>query len=326
MPRLAASLATGLAAVLLLGISGATAELPREDAACRAALGKATWKLATTLLGEHTKCHVRRMLDQVPATVDCTDAAQLPFPAPIKIDRAEAKLSKLANKKCAAGGASSPAELGFTPCPTPCESIVVVDYPAVSACLACITDDWAASTTNTTYGAPPVPGQKNEETSCQAEIGKATSKYFVRIGKEQQRCQLKQDKGKIAAGFDCKTADQNGAIAREAQKTYDRIAKCSRAALTNLDSCGADVPAEQLCIDTAARVFADDLYHAVYDPPPAPTPAPGPTQTPTPTPDPTPTPEPTRTPDPTQTPAPTPTPDPTQTPDPTPTPTPAPQS
>lgn len=282
----------------------AFAELPKEDANCRKSLGKGVFKLATTLLKEQTGCHKRRMLGQLAPSTECNTTDDLPFPAPVKIERAELKLATLADKKCTAGGASSPATLGFGFCMSPCESLPVASYDDVVSCLVCVTNAWAELAIEDSYGTPPTPGGNSDDVACQRDIGKALSKYVSRRVKEQGRCQLKQDKGKIAGAVDCRTADLTGAVARELAKAEATIAACSAASIAALDSCGTDVATEQDCIQTAAESYADSLFHAVYDPLPAPTPTPGPT--PTPTPDPTPTPEPTPTPTPTPVPTPTP--------------------
>lgn len=301
---------------------GGDAQIAREQAKCRQMLGLGTRKLADTLIREQQKCHVARMVGTLPSSTDCSDASQLPQASLDKIAKAETKLTSLAQGRCAAP-VPAPAALGYTVCAAPC-TVPITDYTSVAACLACRAKVGAADANAAAYGTlpdPPVQNQTNAITDCHRYVGKALQKYEITRVKEQQKCQLKEDLGKITS-TDCQTADLKGTIAKAQAKANIMIEKCSPSALFLMTSCGITVPTAQACIAAAGLAAADELYIDVYEPRPAtPTPSNTPTVTDTPTLTPTPTDTGTPTNTPTVTDTPTITSTPTETPTRTPTPT-----
>jgi hypothetical protein len=166
-----------------------------------------------------------------------------------------------------------------------------------------VTEDRVAAALTSAYGTPPLPSSA-EATHCQNAIGKALRVYFIKRMKEQQKCQLHEDRA--PTGTDCQTADQRNKIALALARAQALIADCDPAALADLDSCGADIASEQACVEAESTLDADVLFDAVYNPAP---PTPTPTSTGTPlssTPTSTPTPSATLTPTPSATLTPTP--------------------
>lgn len=272
-PRNIASLA-GLLAVVAACSSQAGAQLSLQDAKCRNRIGKGVRRLSDTVVKGSVACHHERMAGGVPPATDCNDPAQL---AGAKVTRARAVLSKLTLRGC--GG--PPADNGYLVCPAPCGSIGIITYLEVATCLACVAENSTGQALGEVYGTPPTAGSSSVATRCQDAIGRALRTYFIKRIKEQQTCQLQEDRAPI--GTDCRSADLGGKVARALARARDLIASCEANTPADLDSCGADVPAVQACLEAEATTDADVLFDAVYNPaPPTATPTSTPTVTPLP--------------------------------------------
>jgi len=302
--------------IICLGsVAGAaSAQVAPPDAICRNRIGKGVKRVADTVLKERALCHLLRMRGQVSETITCGDPQTAPGSE--RIAQAKLKLTTLTLKGCE--DAASPQANGYLACPPPCAGFSISDYASVAACLSCLTDDRISTAIQGAYGTPAVLPFNPAETACQDRVGRALRKYAVARIKDQQLCQLAEDRQAVV-GVDCLEADLKGKVARARQKLYGTIAGCAPGIFADLDSCGADVGAEQACIEALANPAADALFYAVYFPSvPTPTPTGTLIDTPTPTRTPTPivsaTPTETHTETPTVTPTVTPTYTPTRTP------------
>jgi hypothetical protein len=261
--------------LVLCGLQTGHAQLNLADAVCRREIGKAAKKLADTLLKEKVKCHKARMAGTVLAATDCNDPLQLP--GALRVAKAEAKLDEKIGKKCA--GASSSLQNGYVLCPSPCESIGVINGysggpSTVAACIKCSIEstpdglDWTAI--NSAYGSnPPIPGSSSDaRTKCQTNIGNAVRKYFSTRVKEQQKCQYTQDL--TPSGADCRVAqtlpDQK--VSKALIRAKQLIAKCSPVVFPMLTSCSttAILSDEQNCIQATVETYADSLFEDIYFP------------------------------------------------------------
>ncbi|MGH7293072.1 MAG: hypothetical protein ACREJT_17755, partial [Myxococcota bacterium] len=266
-------------AIIGLASTAASAQLAAADTKCRKRIGTAVRRLSNTIIKESDKCHRGRLSGALPPATDCNDPAALPA----NVARARDVLARLTLRGCAGG---LPAENGYLVCPVPCGSIAIDDYADVADCMTCLTEDRVAAALDGAYGTPPLPSS-SAATGCQNAIGKALRGHLIARMKEQQKCQLAEDRA--PTGTDCQTADQRDKIARALGRAQTAIAACEPAALASLDSCGADVASAQTCVAAESTLEADSLFDAVYNPAP-PTPTPTPTATPPPTPISTPTP------------------------------------
>ena len=221
----------------------AAQEMPSADMRCRQALALGARRLGATVLTEMQKCQQTRMLGELhnstydaaqrsrrPLRVDCYDLAALPGSSLRKIDKAEATLSSLAQMMCVPP-VSSPAALGYTLCPAPCDSVVITDYDGVATCLACrVKADCVA--------------MNPDVLTCQGAVGAAFRLYMSTRAKEQQRCQARKDMGMLPT-TDCMTADPKGRIARKLTKVQEAIKACVKA-------CGDEM--------------SDGMFFDVYEP------------------------------------------------------------
>ena len=96
-------LAVGLPVLVTLDVSGALA-LDSNEAKCRKSLAGGVSLLSSTLAREQAKCHEGRLRGTVSDATDCNDPAQLSEKARTKVSRAEAKILKFAQTRCAAKG------------------------------------------------------------------------------------------------------------------------------------------------------------------------------------------------------------------------------
>src|SRR5690606_24354171 len=151
------------------------------------------------------------------------------------VARARARLTKLTLRGCAGG---LPADNGYLICPLPWGTIAIGDYADVAERMICLTEDRARAPLPETQRAPPLPSS-SDATRCQGDLGQALRRYLVTRIKEQQKCQLGEDRAPV--GVDCQTADQLNKIARALIRAQDSIAECAPTALAMLDSCGTDV-------------------------------------------------------------------------------------
>ena len=222
------AVALSVALFALGGVRQAAAqEIPSADMRCRQALALGARRLGATVLTEMQRCKQTSMLGELhhstydaaqrgrtPLRVDCYDLAALPGSSIEKIDKAEAKLSALAQKMCVPP-VSPPAALGYTLCPAPCDSIVITDYDSVATCLVCrVKADCVA--------------MNRDVLTCQGAVGAAFRLYMSTRAKEQQRCQTRKDMGMLPT-TDCMTADPKGRIARKLTKVQEAIKTCVKA-------------------------------------------------------------------------------------------------
>ena len=270
-----------LALVLCIS-TAASAQLPPSNVRCRNGLGKGVEKLAKTVLRAQARCHkLRGQGLLLPPTLDCNDAGQSPSHAAIQ--QAADKLKRLALRRCAF--AAAPDGLGYITCPAPCDG-PMSDYSIVADCFTCLTQQWLADAGTDAYGLPgPVP-LPSAALGCQGDITAGFGKYLSTRFHDEVRCQRTDDRSPL--GVDCRTLDFTGVQTTALAKTAQKLAQCSADALSMLDSCATDLPAEQTCIPQLAEFHADRLYAAVYRPmelvpTPTATPVP-PTATATPTP------------------------------------------
>ncbi len=281
----------------VLGSGPVQAQLTHDQTRCRQLIGRGVRRLADTIVKTSLKCHQARLSGTLPAATDCN----IPQAPSSKVERARAVLTKLTQRSCAD---LTPAQNGYLVCPVPCGAVAISDYADVADCMACLAEDRATAALASAYGTPPLPSSA-DATHCQNAIGAALRGYLVARIKEQQKCQLGEDRA--PTGVDCQTADQHGRIAHALGRAQALIFGCDAAAVASLDSCAVDIIGVETCVAAEADVDADALFNAVYNPaPPTPTPTATPlpptsTSTPDATPTSTPTPSPTDTPIPTDT-------------------------
>lgn len=246
------------------------AQMPPADTRCRAGLGKGVAKLTKLALRAQATCHLLVARGALPPETDCDSPGSSPIVA-----RAGAVLQRLAVRRCAL--AAPPAALGYGSCPVACSG-PAADYPAVADCLACAGRQWLAEAGRTAHGvAGPVANA--DARACLLAIGKALQQYLLARMRDQQRCQLADDRS--ALGVDCRTIDSDGSVARARAQAEQRLHRCSNEALAALDSCATEVAAAQRCVIDVAELHADQLFNAVYRPYAfVPTATPSPTATP----------------------------------------------
>ncbi|MFN8643037.1 MAG: hypothetical protein U0802_15800 [Candidatus Binatia bacterium] len=257
-----------VAAALLAG--GASAQISLDDAKCRAWIGKGVRRLSDAVVKGSLACHRDRMTGGLPSTTDCNDPDMLP--AANKVARARTLLVTLTERACA----GVPADDGYVACPDPCGHFGIASYTDVATCLACVTEGRASHVVTEAYGTPPASTSASVASHCQDAIGRGLREYFITRIKEQQQCQLRQDRA--PTGVDCRTLEGFGTVERALTRALESIATCDPDALVELDACGADIPAVQACVAAAATGDADALFDAVYNPA---LPTPTPTLTPT---------------------------------------------
>lgn len=261
--------------------------IDKGNAKCRAGIAKAVQKMARTAWREHTRCHRLRMTGKLPSSLDCGDPSRLPPTAKRKLDTAKTKTAASAVRACRS--ASLPAQRGYVGCPAPCESQPITNqYDSLGTCLACVAGDRIAGAVGELFGVPPRPGSNTDDVKCQSFIGRSFDAYYLGRSKEQNRCQKRQDAGRISLGVACKSADPRGKVLRARGQAWDMITRCgSDAVVAGLDTCSTQILTAQECATDAAALLADELFDHIYNPsaqPPAPTATPTPIPTPTPLP------------------------------------------
>lgn len=266
------------AAVLLIAVVALLAAPPAADALssssvkCRKSIGGGVRRLSDAIVKASLKCHDQRAAGTLPSATDCNDPNALGS----KVTRARELLGRLVQRGCRTG---TPADNGYLVCPTPCGSIALNDYAAVSACMICLTETRVGSALSDVLGAP-APPLSTPAARCQDILSQSLRRYLLTRVKDQQKCQLGEDRTPL--GADCQTADPRGKVARARQRAQDAIATCDSIGLGTLDSCAADIGGALACVPAAVELAADVLFDAVYNPAP-PTPTPSPTHTPLPT-------------------------------------------
>lgn len=259
----------------------------RNSALCRQDLHKLGASLTRDILAQLGRCHVQRTAGKIAAAIDCNDIAHVPSPE--RIARSVAKLTARARQACALrGDVPPPSGLGYDDCPVPCDSVAIAeDYEGgVAACLDCVAQERAEELLGAAVGLPTLP-LETAVARCHTQMVAAVSKYAsLRLGM-QRRCQGLVDLGRLDASTDCITYDPTGRLALGRSRVGASIARCTDAALAELDACAMTWPAVADCLADRSEVAADALFAAVYRVVPA---TPTPTGTPTATPTVTPTP------------------------------------
>jgi hypothetical protein len=266
----AAVLLTAVVALLMAPL-GADA-LSSTSIKCRKSIGGGVRRLSDAIVKASLKCHDDRLAGALPPATNCNDPSALGA----KVTHARDLLNRVVQRACRTG---TPADNGYLVCPTPCGSIVLNDYAGVSACMLCLTENHVGAALGHVLGAPTPPLSDAAE-DCQDIISQSLRRYLIVRVKDQQKCQLGEDRSPV--GADCQTADQIGKVARALQRAQNAIATCDSIGLSTLDSCATDIGGELACLPAAANLAADVLFDAVYNPAP-PTPTPSPTHTPLPT-------------------------------------------
>ena len=291
----------GYIALIALALqSTAASALDTGATKCRNYISSKTYKLAVNTVAYEVKCHRLRMLGTVAAAVNCDDIDSAGFPTAsvTALNAAAARFLTSVSGRCSG---LTPASLGYSACPSPCDSVVptIGVMEDAASCVVCLAKHFGSAAISTAYGStPPITTTETTAWTCQnTYAGRGMYTYASARMRQQRACQYKEDRGNIGS-TDCKVADLTGYIAKAAASLNTKIGKCLDTDLASLTSCGAAVAAEQACVGTAANTMADILFDFIYPTiPPTPTPtfASTPTSTPTRTPTRTPTSTPTPT-------------------------------
>ena len=268
--------------VLTIGISSSVAfGLDSSQTRCRKFLASRTQGLAETTTYQELACHKQRMLGTLAATVDCNDPDSAQFPTE-RLSRIAGKVTSFVShvsKYCS----STPSQLGFTLCASPCNTEVpaLTTMEDVATCLGCLAKHEASTAVATDFGSnPPITTTRTDPWQCQnSDLGSGTYSYGRTRMNQQRACQYKEDSGRIGA-TDCRSADLNGKIATAASRLATKIDKCSDSDLGALTSCAATVSGAQTCVRNAVETLTDTLFDQIYPTIP-PTPTFTPTNTPT---------------------------------------------
>ena len=167
------------------------------------------------------------------------------------------------------------------------------DWTQEIGCLSCLVESATEAAIADKYGMVGA-GVSPEAAKCQDLIGDSLTMLSQAFDGVTVDCQKRTDAGKLGLVFCqnnqctgppqrrgqscakdddcidpsarlCKYADINGARAAIEQKIADKLlAGCSPAAISELDTCGADLPSLTTCIVDNARVVADTLSDAQY--------------------------------------------------------------
>jgi hypothetical protein len=252
--------------VVLLGASATYAQIPYAHARCRNGLDKGVTTLVKKVLLAQQQCHRLRSQGVLSASLDCNDPAQ--SPSIDNIERAAARLRRLVSRRCAAAG--TPASLGYVNCPAPCGGLIS-DYESLGDCFVCNTKRRLNDALVAAYGTDaPVP-LGAATAPCQAAIGTALRTNLSARMRDQQKCQLVDDRAPI--GSDCRTLDFTGKQESAHDKARHALERCNDSLLLALDSCASTVDGEQACIEDLSALHADGLFVEIYRPgEPTPTP------------------------------------------------------
>jgi hypothetical protein len=237
---------------------------PQEviDTLCRSHLFAGAAKLGRDTVKQLGKCHSQRLNGQLPAPTDCNQETNAPW-ADLRARDAES-LRVRARKRCTVPPASSPASLGFTSCPAPCDALVpsIGTYGDVAECLICRTYRISETLSATVFGTPTLPA--GEEEPCWARLTRGVRHYYGLVMKVQRACQLAQDKDQLPPEIDCRTYDPRGRIARAAELVGKAVSYCSDTDLVALDSCAETVGDEHACLLDEMNAAAAAMFEAVY--------------------------------------------------------------
>jgi hypothetical protein len=254
-----------LSALACLGLPVAVAATPPQavvDSLCRSHLFAGATKLGRDTVKQLGKCHSQRLNGQLPPELDCNQEPNAPW-ADLRDSDAES-LRVRARKRCTVPPASSPASLGFTACPAPCDLTVpsINTYADVAECLVCQTHRISEDLSAVVFGTPTLPA--GEEEPCWARLTRGVRHYYGLVLKVQRACQLHQDKGKLPPEIDCRTYDPRGQVTRAAELVGKAVSYCTDADLIALDSCAETVGEEHDCLVDEMNAAAAAMFEAVY--------------------------------------------------------------
>lgn len=249
-------------ALILLHAGSALGLTSRADTMCRRGLLFGERRLAYHIARQLGQCHEQRMKRHIPPSTDCNDLANLPFPKAIA--RIERSVGQLAKTQCR--DASPPSALGFVSCPAPCAPTIRT-YQDVARCLVCITREQARAAVEFTIGEPLVAGPNSRATRCVDLTATALRQYMVKRIEQGRRCAFLQDRGRVPASVDCRTADLNGALERGRQSAQQLISNCSAGARGEVGQCGSDDLQDVFtCFDSAVSAHTSTIIEAVVEP------------------------------------------------------------
>ncbi len=229
---LAALLATGLA-----GAYEASANLPSNVIACRAAIGKATTRLSKAHTKAIASCHRSRNRGAVLAGTDCNDlpGADLGNSLP----SAESRFSSTVTSKCTG---VDPGDANYEACPAPCTDDVptISDMGDVASCLVCMGRERVEAVARDANGSPAAPLDPDTR-RCADTIAKESSRLYAAILRDVTRCQAREE----AAGAETSTwcvsssfpSESVGDRQMDAQNGI--VSACDLSSFAALDSCAA---------------------------------------------------------------------------------------
>lgn len=218
-------------------------------------------------------CHRDRMEAKLPPAIDCDDPSTWVANGFVKsfegLTKAEQRLRDTINS--CSPDIVSPASLGYTACPAPCDGVAVATFDDLGQCVFCLTDDCLHGALETAFGVPALPITKLPQ-KCQERIGRDLVIYYNKRAVTEQICEFRKELNKAGyVGIDCTDFSNPlhplaARIARATAKVDRLIAKrCAGVDLaTELDSCGTDVVSEQTCLKSAVEQCTQTLFDAAY--------------------------------------------------------------
>ncbi len=269
MVRLAPAL-LGFATLLITLTANA---FTTPEAQCRLKAGTAYRAYGRDYAVRATKCHRDRMLGKLSPAADCDDPSTWAANGLTKdvagLAAAEQRLRDVVNS--CSPDILTPASLGYTTCPAPCDGVAVTTFDDLGECLYCLTDDCLRGAIESTYGVPPLLLEK-EPRKCQERVGRDLVKYFNKRAVTEQICEFRKELGEDDyVGVDCTDFGDPlhplaPRIERALAKLEKQVAKrCAGVDIgAQLDSCGTDVASEQLCLEAAVEQCTSRLFGAAY--------------------------------------------------------------
>jgi hypothetical protein len=253
-----------LLAAALLSSACHTADAVVDDATatCRAALSLQTRSFADTVLAKIIGCARDRMRGKLAADTACDDLTAATFPGRSASTIADA-VARLTSRVAASCADVSPATLGYTTCPSPCDATVpaLSGFADVAACLICQAEQQSETLVATLYGAtPPIQSAIDAAERCQDTYVATRSRAYVHaVLQARKTCQAKVDAGTLSS-VDCAVDDPSGAAAMAGKQLDASVAKCTAQDLAALTSCASSVAGEQSCVADAGDAMASALF------------------------------------------------------------------
>jgi hypothetical protein len=253
---LAALLAADLAAA-----PAASANLPPDVIACRAAIGKAATKLSKAETKAIAGCHRSRNRGATAASTDCNDLPGADLRG--SLPSAESRFSSTVTTKCAG---VSPSEASYDACPAPCADDVpaIASMGDVASCLVCLARERAEAVGREVNGSPDAP-LDSDTARCADTIAKESSKLFASLMKDITRCQAREESAGAETSTWCVSTSFPSDSAESSQiKAQNKIvASCDLSSFAPLDSCAETQfnLAECVSAETSAgaQLYAGDV-------------------------------------------------------------------